>query len=75
MAKTSKTRISREKWMRKNISIDQIKLDRAKQILHASTETDAVDAALDLVSFQEEVSAGIDRLVAAGGLTDPFSRR
>ena len=64
-----------EKWARKNMLIDQRKLDRAKAILRVSTETDAVDAALDLVTFQGEVMSGIDRLVQAGGLEDPFRRR
>ena len=64
-----------EKWTRKNIVIDQVKLNRAKTILKVSTETDAVDAALDLVVFKGEVLSGIDRLVRAGGLTDPFEKR
>ena len=62
-------------WTRKNMVMDQRKLDRAKAILGASTETAAVDMALDLVAFRGEVLAGIDRLVEAGGLTDPFRRR
>jgi len=63
-----------EKWRRKNIVIDQRKLNRAKTILKVSTETDAIDAALDLVVFEGEVLGGIDRLVRAGGLTDPFEK-
>ena len=62
-------------WTRKNMVMDQRKLDRAKAILGASTETAAVDMALDLVAFRGEVLAGIDRLVEAGGLSDPFRRR
>ncbi|HET9217299.1 MAG TPA: hypothetical protein VFR18_09990 [Terriglobia bacterium] len=71
----SKARRRTEKWTRKNIVIDQRKLNRAKSILKVSTETDAVDAALDLVVFEGEVLGGIDRLVRAGGLTDPFDER
>ena len=63
-----------EKWTRKNIVIDQFKLNRAKTILQVSTETDAVDAALDLVVFRGEVLGGIDRLVRAGGLKYPFEK-
>jgi hypothetical protein len=70
----AKTRRRTEKWTRKNIVIDQRKLNRAKTILKVSTETDAVDAALDLVVFEGEVLGGIDRLVRAGGLTDPFKK-
>ncbi len=54
---------------RKNIVIDQRKLDAARAALGAATETAAVDAALDLVVFRAEVFRGLDRLVAAGGLT------
>jgi hypothetical protein len=64
-----------EKWTRKNIVIDQRKLNRAKTILKVSTETDAVDAALDLVVFEGEVLGGIDRLVRAGGLAELFEKR
>jgi hypothetical protein len=55
-------------WKRKNMLMDQRKLDRARTILGVESETDAVDAALDLVVFRGEVLSGIDRLVAAGGL-------
>ena len=73
--RTSKvSRDGGEKWTRKNIVIDQRKLDRAKVMLNAETETAAVDAALDLVTFHGEVRAGIDRLVKAGGLRDLFAK-
>jgi hypothetical protein len=54
---------------RKNMIMDQRKLDLAKTSLGAATETAAVDAALDLVVFRAEVLHGLDALVAAGGLT------
>jgi hypothetical protein len=60
-------------WKRKNMLMDQRKLERARAILGVASETDTVDAALDLVVFRGEVLAGIDRLVAAGGL-DRFDR-
>ena len=62
-------------WTRKNMMMDQRKLDRAKTVLRVSTDTDAVDAALDMVAFQGEVFTGIDRLIKAGGLEDPFGKR
>ena len=80
MPKTSRSTVSkrstpkREKWARKNILIDQNKLDQAKAILAVRTETDAVDAALDLVAFHGEVLSGIDRLVVAGGLKDALKK-
>ncbi|MCC6317140.1 MAG: hypothetical protein IT361_05550 [Gemmatimonadaceae bacterium] len=53
---------------RKNMLMDQHKLDAARRALGAATETAAVDAALDLVVFRTEVFDGLDQLVAAGGL-------
>lgn len=53
---------------RKNMVMDQRKLDAARRALGADTETAAVDAALDLVVFRTEVFDGLDQLVAAGGL-------
>jgi len=59
---------------RKNMLIDQGKLDAAKAALGATTETAAVDAALDLVVFRTEVFRGLDALVDAGGLALPSRR-
>lgn len=53
---------------RKNMLMDQRKLDAAKTALGALTETAAVDAALDLVMFRAEVFRGLDALAVAGGL-------
>ena len=58
---------------RKNILIDQGKLDAAKRALGATTETATIDAALDLVVFRTEVCTALDRVVAAGGLA-PVAR-
>jgi hypothetical protein len=62
----------RKKSTRKNIAIDQDKLDLARKLLMAPTETATVDQALDLVVFQAEVLAGIDEMVAVGGIADSF---
>lgn len=59
---------------RKNMLIDQRKLDAAKAALGAETETAAVDAALDLVVFRAEVFRGLEALAAAGGLDSPTRR-
>ncbi len=53
---------------RKNMLMDQRKLDIAKAALGTDTETAAVDAALDLVVFRTEVFQALDQLVAVGGL-------
>ncbi len=52
---------------RKNIVVDQRKLDAAKAALGALTETAAIDAALDLVVFRTEVFSALDRVAADGG--------
>jgi hypothetical protein len=62
MAKT------RRLMKRKNMLMDQRKLDVAKATLGADTETAAVDAALDLVVFRAEVFHALEDLAAAGGL-------
>jgi hypothetical protein len=61
---------------RKNMMMDQRKLDVAKAALGAETETAAVDAALDLVVFRTEVFHGLEELAAAGGIAtiEPIRR-
>ena len=54
---------------RKNLNIDQSKLDRAKEVLGVSTETEAVDTALDNVLFAHEVRSGLEKL--AGSPIEP----
>jgi hypothetical protein len=62
---------------RKNLLLDQSKIDRARRIFHASTETEAIhralDAVVDLEAFQRELDKGFDVLIGSGGFTDPFS--
>lgn len=60
---------------RKNMVIDQKKLDFAKKHLGVATETEAVDKALDLLAFRSEVLSGLDALAASGPLRDPYARR
>jgi hypothetical protein len=59
-------------WVRKNLHIDQRKLDVARRALGVKTETEAVDAVLDAIAFRQEISEGIRRLRAAGGLKDVY---
>lgn len=61
--------------IRKNMIIDQRKLDAAKKALGAPTETATIDEALDLVVFRTEVFAGLDRLAAMGGIAPLRSTR
>ena len=75
ISKGSRQKNARHKWTRKNVVIDQYKLDLAKTLLHVSTETAAIDQALDLVAFQKESLAGIDRMAAVGGIEDMYENR
>lgn len=59
-------------WVRKNLHIDQRKLNVARKALGVKTETEAVDAALDAIAFRQEISEGIQSLRAAGGLKDIY---
>ena len=47
------------KIRRKNVNIDQSKLDRVRKLLGSETETEAIDQALDMILFREEVVRGI----------------
>ncbi len=60
------------KIRRKNLNIDQAKLDRVRKLLGASTETEAVDQALSALLLREEVTAGIRRIAGTGGLRNVF---
>ena len=57
---------------RKNLNIDQAKLDQAVSILGARSETDAIDQALDLVLFRDELVDGIRSLAGTGGVENYF---
>ena len=60
---------------RKNIVVDQRKLDAAKTALGALTETATIDAALDLVVFRTEIFTALDRVAADGGFAPAGRRR
>ena len=53
---------SGEPLMRKNFRLHQSKIDEAKKVLGASTETETIEQALDLVLFGEKLLTGIDRM-------------
>ena len=57
---------------RKNLNIDQKKLNQVRSLLGARTETEAVDQALDLVLFRQELVRGIRRIAGSGGVENAF---
>jgi len=59
-------------WVRKNVVMDQRKLDAARRVLGVETDTEAIDVALDLVAFRRELVRGINAVRRAGGVDDVF---
>lgn len=57
---------------RKNYYLDERKIKRAKSILKASTETQAIDAALDLVVFRKEILDSLEKVAGKGGAEKIF---
>lgn len=68
-------RARRTGWVRKNVAMDQRKLDAARRALGVATETEAIDLALDFVAFRREVARGITAVRRAGGIEDVFETR
>jgi hypothetical protein len=55
--------------------MDQRKLDVARRALGAETETEAIDLALDLVAFGEELARGFAAVRLSGGVGDLLESR
>ena len=73
MAKTkSPGSRSRPNIRRKNLNIDQAKLDRARMLLGADTETETVDQALSALLLREELIAGVREVAGTGGVENVF---
>lgn len=56
----------------KHVRIDQSKLDRARRVLAAATETEALDRALTLVVSEADVDAALRRVAGKGRLKKVF---
>jgi hypothetical protein len=61
--------------VRKNVIMDQRKLDAARSVLGVETETEAIDVALDLVAFRRELVRGIAAVRRVGGIEDVLEKR
>jgi hypothetical protein len=57
---------------RKNMDMDVRKLDAARRILGARSDTEAVDRALDYVISENLELSALDRLFELGGLRDVY---
>jgi hypothetical protein len=62
-------------WVRKNVVMDQRKLDVARRALGVDTETETIDQALDFVAFREELAKGFAAVSRSGGIEDVLERR
>ena len=62
-------------WVRKNVVMDQRKLDVARRALGVDTETEAIDQALDFVAFSEELAKGFAAVRRSGGVDDVLESR
>ena len=61
-------------WVRKNVMMDQRKLDVARRALGVDTETETINQALDFVAFREELAKGF-AAVRRSGVEDVIDRR
>jgi hypothetical protein len=75
VAAAPRSRSSRAGWVRKNVVMDQKKLDAARRALGVDTETEAIDLALDFVTFRRELARGIAAVRRSGGVEDVFEGR
>jgi hypothetical protein len=56
----------------KHIRIDQAKLDKARKVLAAATETEAIDRALTLVVSEAEIDSALRDAARKGKLKKRF---
>ena len=70
-----RVRGGRAGWVRKNVAMDQRKLDVARRALGVETETEAIDQALDFVAFREELARGFTAIRRSGGVDDVLEGR
>ena len=62
----------RSNLKRKNYYLDEKKIRRVPTILGKKTETEAIDAALDLVVFKKEILASLEKVAGKGGVEKVF---
>jgi hypothetical protein len=57
---------------RKNYYLDENKIRRVRTILGVKTETEAIDAALNLVVFRKEILTSLEKVAGKGGVEKVF---
>ena len=53
---------------RKNYHLDEKKIRRVRSTLGAKTETEAIDAALDLVVFRKDILKSLEKVAGKDGV-------
>ena len=56
------------KFKRKNYFLDENKIRRVRAILGRKTETEAINAALNLVVFRREILKSLQKVAGRGGV-------
>ncbi|MGH7460526.1 MAG: hypothetical protein ACREMA_05805 [Longimicrobiales bacterium] len=72
VAEAASTEYGGEATRKKNLRLHQSKIERAMKILGTETETETIEAALDLVVFRQELLEGV-RAMRGARLADLFS--
>jgi len=72
MSDKPRMKVSEPALARKNMDMDVYKLDTARSILGARSDTETVDRALDYVISENRELAALDRLYELGGLADVY---
>jgi hypothetical protein len=57
---------------RKNYYLDEKKIRRVQVILGAKTETQAIDAALNMIVFRREILKSLEKVAGKGGVEKVF---
>ena len=57
---------------RKNYYLDERKIRRVRTILGAKTETEAINAALNLVVFRKQILKSLKKVAGKGGVEKIF---
>ncbi len=62
----------RSNLKRKNYYLDERKIRRVRAILQKKNETEAIDAALDLVVFKNDILKSLEKVAGKGGMEKLF---
>jgi len=66
--------MTRVRKVRKQFILDPLKIQKVKKTLHAKTETDAIDKALDLVLAEEKIWSIMESLRGKIKVRDVYGR-